>query len=118
MKRTKRKYNNKRFNPAIIFGFLAITVLILTVGFSALTTNLSISALSTIRVQKDIRITDIMTAAASSSASSNWEDYNVSNINSMPESELGLTNILTILLIVIGILLILLAIAILIRLKR
>ena len=82
MKRIKRKYKNKRFNPAIIFGFLAITILILTVGFSALTTNLSISALSTIRVQKDIRITDIMTAASSSSASSNWEDYNVSNINS------------------------------------
>ena len=58
------------------------SVLILTIGFSALSTNLSISALATIRVKKDIRITDIMTSASASSASSNWEDYNVSNINS------------------------------------
>ena len=39
-------------------------------------------------------------------------------INSMPESDLGLSNILNIFLIVIGILLILLAIAILIRLRK
>ena len=38
--------------------------------------------------------------------------------NSIPESDLGLTNILNIFLIVIGVLLILLAIAILIRLKK
>lgn len=38
--------------------------------------------------------------------------------NSMPESDLGLSNILNIFLIVIGVLLILLAVAILIRLKK
>jgi len=42
----------------------------------------------------------------------------VSSLNSLPEAELGLTNILSIILIVIGVLLILLAIAILIRLKH
>lgn len=42
----------------------------------------------------------------------------VSSLNSLPEAELGLTNILSILLIVIGVLLILLSIAILIRLKH
>lgn len=42
----------------------------------------------------------------------------VSNLNSLPESNLGLSTILNILLIVIGVLLILLAIAILIRLKK
>lgn len=41
-----------------------------------------------------------------------------SNVNSLPESELGLTNILNILLITVGVVLILLAIAILIRLKK
>lgn len=41
-----------------------------------------------------------------------------STLNSLPEAELGLTNILSIILIVIGVLLILLAIAILIRLKN
>jgi len=50
------------------------------------------------------------------------ESYNpsgtvISTLNSLPEAELGLTNILSIILIVIGILLILLAIAIIIRLK-
>lgn len=45
------------------------------------------------------------------------DDYSVS-LSSMPETELGFTNILNIILIVIGILLILLGIAILIRLKK
>ena len=40
----------------------------------------------------------------------------VSTLNDLPESELGLTNILNIILVVIGVLLILLAIAIIIRL--
>lgn len=42
----------------------------------------------------------------------------VSNLSTIPESDFGLTNILNIMLIVIGILLILLSIAILIRLKH
>lgn len=41
-----------------------------------------------------------------------------SNVSSLPESELGLTNILNILLITVGVVLILLSIAILIRLKN
>ena len=41
----------------------------------------------------------------------------VSSLSNMPESELGLTNILNIALVVIGVLLLLLSIAILIRLK-
>ena len=50
------------------------------------------------------------------SSTSNTSSATVTN--ALPESDLGLTNILNILLIVIGILLILLAIAILIRLKN
>lgn len=42
----------------------------------------------------------------------------VSTLNSLPEAELGLSNILSIILIVIGVLLILLAIAIIIRLRH
>lgn len=41
-----------------------------------------------------------------------------STFNSLPESELGLTNILNILLIAVGVVLILLAIAIIIKLKK
>lgn len=50
-------------------------------------------------------------AASSSSAE-------VSNLSSIPESNLGLSNILSILLIAVGIILILLGIAVLIRLKK
>lgn len=42
----------------------------------------------------------------------------VSNLSSLPESELGLTNILSILLIAVGLILILLGVAVLIRLKK
>ena len=42
----------------------------------------------------------------------------VSNLSSLPESELGLTNILNILLIAVGFVLILLGIAIIIKLKK
>ena len=42
----------------------------------------------------------------------------VSTLSNLPEAQLGLTNILNIILIVIGVLLILLAIAIIIRLKH
>ncbi len=47
------------------------------------------------------------------------DDYSVSlgTMNDLPENELGFTNILNIILIVVGILLILLGIAIMIRLK-
>lgn len=41
-----------------------------------------------------------------------------SNLSSLPESELGLTNVLNILLIAVGFVLILLAIAILIKIKK
>ena len=44
------------------------------------------------------------------------DDYSVS-LSSMPEEDLGFTNILNIILIVVGILLVLLGIAIMIRLK-
>lgn len=51
-------------------------------------------------------------------ASESDERVTTSTLSSLPEAELGLTNILNILLIVIGILLILLGFAILIRLKH
>lgn len=55
-------------------------------------------------------LSDATQASAESSA-------NVSNLSALPESDLGLTNILNIILIAIGFILILLAIAILIRLS-
>lgn len=54
----------------------------------------------------------------SSTTSGNASSTSATVTNSLPESDLGLSNILNILLIVIGILLVLLSIAILIRLKK
>lgn len=60
-----------------------------------------------------------MTTSYSANApSSDNSPATTSTVSSLPESDLGLTNILNIMLIVIGLLLILLAIAILIRLKH
>ena len=58
------------------------------------------------------------TSSTSSSLSSGSQVTGVSNRSSLPEANLGLNNILSILLIAIGFLLILFAIAILIRLKK
>lgn len=61
---------------------------------------------------------DLSNATLSGSTQSNTESSaNVSNLSALPESDLGLTNILNIILIAIGFILILLAIAILIRLS-
>lgn len=58
------------------------------------------------------------TSSNSSTSSSSSKVTGVSNISTIPEANLGLNNILSILLIAIGVLLILFAIAILIRLKK
>jgi cytoskeletal protein RodZ len=65
--------------------------------------------------------TDTQTTTSSSSAkttSGSTKVTGISALSSLPEANLGLNNILSILLIAIGFLLILFAIAILIRLKR
>ena len=57
------------------------------------------------------------TTTSSSSSSSINSSARVSSLSSIPEANLGLNNVLCIILIAIGVLIILLAIAILIRLK-
>ena len=56
--------------------------------------------------------------STSTTPSSNRGSSIADTLQSLPESELGLTNILNILLIAVGVVLILLAIAIFIRLKH
>lgn len=58
------------------------------------------------------------TSSSSSYDASSSSSAEVSNLSSIPESNLGLSNILSILLIAVGIILILLGIAVLIRLKK
>ncbi len=58
------------------------------------------------------------TTTTSSSSSTNPQRTSVNTSSSLPESTLGLSNILSIFMIVIGVLLILLGIAVFIRLKK
>ena len=58
------------------------------------------------------------TVTTPTTTNTNSNSATFSNLSSLPESELGLTNILNILLIAVGFVLILLAIAIFIRLKK
>lgn len=61
---------------------------------------------------------DTGSTRTSSSMSDTSSAADVYSLNSLPESSLGLSNILSILLIAVGVILILLGIAVLIRLKK
>ncbi|MGN1327693.1 MAG: hypothetical protein ACI4VQ_06450 [Clostridia bacterium] len=58
------------------------------------------------------------TSTANANTDVSTDSVTFSNLSSLPESELGLTNILNILLIAVGFVLVLLAIAILIKIKK
>lgn len=61
---------------------------------------------------------DVVSNTSTTTTNTDSNSAMFSNLSSLPESELGLTNILNILLIAVGFVLILLAIAIFIRLKK
>lgn len=61
---------------------------------------------------------DTTTATDTTSSFSDSSAAQVSSLSSLPESSLGLSNVLSILLIAVGVILILLGIAVLIRLKK
>ena len=58
------------------------------------------------------------TSTTNTNTAESTDSATFSNLSSLPESELGLTNILNILLIAVGFVLVLLAIAILIKIKK
>lgn len=65
------------------------------------------------------QVTDANTMANyNANSPTTFQSSTISSLSNLPEANLGLSNILSIILIVIGVLLILLAIAILIRLKH
>lgn len=86
----KKRYKKSQNKTTIIIGYLLLGILLLTGGFSAFSANLSINGLAAIRVQRDIRVTNISQLSSSSSAYSNYEDYNVSSVStsvSLPNSD-------------------------------
>ena len=77
--RQKYKFRNNIFS-AIVFVLLSY-VMLLTAGFSSLANELKITTMATVRIQKDIRVTNISTASTTSPAYTNWIDYNVDSIS-------------------------------------
>lgn len=70
---------NKR---TVVYSLIVVTILFLSVGFSAFQNNLQIEDLAaSVRIEKDIRIAKV-SVSSSNNAVSHYEDYNVSNITS------------------------------------
>lgn len=81
-------------------------------------TNSNTNSSSNINASNNTNDNSTNSSYTNTNSSSTNSSPSATVTNSMPESDLGLSNILNIFLIVIGVLLILLAVAILIRLKK
>lgn len=82
MRRWKKRYNKKRRLMTLISIFLIISVSFLSIGYSAFQSIMEVSdTLVMVRLQKDIRVTDISVYSTEYEAVSNWEDYNTKNIS-------------------------------------
>lgn len=81
-------------------------------------TNTNTNSSSNINANNNTNDNSTNSSYTNTNSSSTNSSPSATVTNSMPESDLGLSNILNIFLIVIGVLLILLAVAILIRLKK
>lgn len=120
---------SKTFKVIIIA--LVIVLAVGTISSSAASINMNLESgnnMSDENVVEDTNTTDTNTLAntttnttantTTTDNNSGTESATVTSVSSLPESELGLSNIINILLIAVGVILIFLAIAILIRLGR
>ena len=95
MESFRKRYKNRKINPAFLSAIILACILFLTVGYSTIQASLDISNISAIvRVEKDVRVTGITLASSSSSAVSYWEEYNVNDVFSsivLPNSDSTIT---------------------------
>ena len=84
MEKFRKKIKRRRINPFILCSFLVLVcILLITIGYSAFQTSVEIGDISaTIRVQADIRVTNVSVINRTNGATSNYEDYNVRSITS------------------------------------
>ena len=77
----KKRYQNKKRNHVFLGSVIVMCcVVFLTVGFSAFSTELSISGISAVvKIQKDVRISGITLSGTYNNGLSTFEDYNVKN---------------------------------------
>lgn len=80
----KRPNSKKKINPMNLIAIIVVVIsLFLTVGFAAFQSSLNISDIAaTIRVQSDIRITDVSVSNTASNGTASNQEYNVKNISS------------------------------------
>ena len=91
-----QKLKNKNINLVNIIPTITLIVIcILTVAYAAFSNNLAINDIgATVRVQEIIRVTGVTVTNPVSNAISNYEDYNINNINSsvtLPNSDSKIT---------------------------
>ena len=92
----KKKYSNSIAKYEwIAISIVFCTVIFLTIGYSSHSNDMNINDIAAIvRIQKDIRISDISPTSYTSSAVSNWEEYSVKNIAAginLPNSDSTIT---------------------------
>lgn len=107
---------SKIFN--IIYIIVVISFLLLPNFVQATEINMNLTNTANIDNTNSQTNTTSNTTTLPQTYSSSTGSTVTSTLNSLPEANLGLTNILSIILIVIGVLLILLAIAIILRLRN
>ena len=78
----RRNYKNIKYPLSICCIITTIFVMLITLGYSSFLSTVTISDINLMfRLQEDIRITNISTSNTSNNAVSNYEEYNVHNIN-------------------------------------
>ncbi len=78
----KKKNSNKKINYITLSSFLIVLfTILLSIGWSAFQSTFNIGGLlATVRVDRDIRISGVHVVGATSSATSNYEEFNVNNV--------------------------------------
>lgn len=109
------------------FKIMLVTLLLVFIVFSSncfavnidmnLASNLADNGTNVVNSDVSSNATTTSSTTSTNTAEST-DSATFSNLSSLPESELGLTNILNILLIAVGFVLVLLSIAILIKIKK
>ncbi len=78
----KKRYADKKNNYITIISiFIVVCVALLSIGWSAFQSTFNINNLyATVRVDKDIRVTNVYAYSATNSGRSNYEEYDVHSI--------------------------------------
>lgn len=76
----KRKSNTKKIIYPLVFIFLTVSILLLTIGFSAYSTSLAIDGKALVRPLKESRITDVKISKTTNNGVVSYIDYTAYNL--------------------------------------